>query len=76
MRSAISMGKGPRTPGWRTDRTWVMLISQIDEHGACPIGWVDNDRMSKLKNEEEDNFKLGDVLYGRSEGTGSVARNE
>ena len=60
-------GKGPRTPGWRTDHTWVMVISQIDEDGDCPIGWVDNDRMSKLKNEVEDNFVLGDVLYGRSE---------
>jgi hypothetical protein len=60
-------GKGPRTPGWRTDHTWVMVISQIDEDGECPIGWVNNDRMSELKNEVENNFELGDVLYGRWE---------
>jgi len=60
-------GYSPRKLGWRTDHTWVLVISQIDKDGACPFGWVDNGRMSKLKNEVEDNFVLGDVLYGRSE---------
>jgi hypothetical protein len=60
-------GKAPRSPGWRTDHTWVMVISQIDEEGQCPTGWVDNDRMSDLRNEIEANFAVGDVLYGRWE---------
>jgi hypothetical protein len=60
-------GKGPRSPGWRTDHTWVMDISQIDEERNCLIGWVDNDRMYNLRNEIEANFAVGDVLYGRWE---------
>lgn len=53
--------------GWRTDHSWVVVVSLIDENGDAPQGWVDNAKLDRLRNEVEQAFQKGDVLYGRSE---------
>ncbi len=60
-------GKGPRTLGWRTDHTWVLALSTLDDDGDVKQGWIDNSCMSPVHDEVTTAFEEGDVLYGRSE---------
>ena len=60
-------GSGPRTPGWRTDHTWVVALSTMEDDGAASQGWIDNGRMTPVRDEVTPAFNGGDVLYGRRE---------
>lgn len=53
--------------GWRNDHSWVIVVSDIDDEGGAPQGWIDNAKMTRLRNDVENSFVQGDVLYGRSE---------
>jgi hypothetical protein len=60
-------GKGPRTPGWRTDHTWVIALSTMEDDGSAATGWIDNSCMALTRDDVTPAFKDGDVLYGRCE---------
>ena len=52
---------------WKTDHTWVLVLTTLDDNGQCAQGWVDNAKMDRVRNDVENLFVKGDVLYGRWE---------